>query len=453
MVTLIKNGRVLDPETKLDAVMDVLVVDNYITKIEENIADEAVKNALNENGYTEESLSVIDATGCYVMPGLIDLHVHLREPGQEHKETIRTGARAAARGGFTTICAMPNTNPVVDCVEVLDEVNDKIKAETYVNVLQLAAMTAGEDGEFITDFEALKKHGAPAVSEDGKSVMNGRVARQAFREAALNNLPVFDHCEDIDLRARGVMNAGSKAKEYGLYGILNAVEDTITARDMILAKDTGAHIHLCHISTAGVVQLIRFGKSAGVRVTAEVTPHHFTLTEDDVDPNNANYKMNPPLRSKKDVEAILEGLADGTIDAIATDHAPHSRSEKKLDFAKAPFGITGLETAVSITISELVNKRILTPLQMAEKMSYNPAKILGINKGRLQVASPADIVIIDPEAEYVVDSSKFLSKGKNTPFEGRKVNGVVRATIAGGKVIYKNIDGNESVIDKEERDF
>ena len=446
----IKNGRVFDPETQLDAIKDILIVDKFIFKIADSISDEEVNQILKQGGATRaEDLTVIHADDCYVMPGLIDLHVHFREPGYEHKETIRTGARAAARGGYTTVCPMPNTDPVIDCIETLEHEKDLIKESTYINVLPIASMTAGEDGEFLTDYEALKAHGACAVSEDGKSVMNARIARQAMRLAALTDVPVFDHCEDIDLRARGVMNAGNRAKELGVYGILNAVEDIITARDILLAESTGARLHLCHISTEGVVKMLRHAKREGLAVTAEVTPHHLTLCDEDVDINNSNYKMNPPLRSRKDVEVLREALADGTIDCIATDHAPHSRAEKKADFNTAPFGITGLETAVSIIMTELVNTGIITPMQMAEKMSYNPAKILRIERGRLQEGYVADVTIIDPNQKYVIDSSKFMSKGKNTPYEGKEVTGDVIATIVSGRLVYMNVNQNEIVIDKD----
>ena len=435
MKTLIKGGRVLDPASKTDAVKDVLFEDGVILKVAENITDDA------EN--------VIDADGMFVMPGLIDLHVHFREPGFEHKETIRTGARAAARGGFTTVCAMPNTKPAIDSVEMVRYIIDKAKEVTDINVLPIAAITAGQDGEYITDFEKLKENGAVAVSEDGKSVMNARVARQAMRLAAEVDIPVFAHCEDKNLVARGVMNAGEKAKEMGFYGIMNAVEDIIVARDILLAKNTGARLHLCHCSTYDSVRMIEDAKKEGMDITAEVTPHHFTLTEDAITEDDANFKMNPPLRTRKDVDKLIEGLKSGIIDCIATDHAPHHKTEKERGFVEAPFGITGLETSVALTMTELVKKGILTPLQMAERMSYTPAKIIGIDKGTLLVGKTADITIIDPDAEYVIDSNTFASKGHNTPFDGKKVSGQVRYTIVAGKVVYSNNNGTEVIIDKD----
>lgn len=435
MKTIIKGGRVLDPASNTDAIKDILVEDGVIVKVEDNISEQAD--------------SVIEADGFYVMPGLIDLHVHFREPGFEHKETIRTGARAAARGGFTTVCAMPNTKPVIDSVEMVRYVIEKAKEVTDINVLPIAAITANQDGEFITDFEKLYENGAVAVSEDGKSVMNARVARQAMKLAAQVGIPVFAHCEDKNLVAKGVMNAGQRAKELGFYGIMNAVEDVIVARDILLAKNTGARLHLCHCSTEDSVRMVRDAKAEGIDVTAEVTPHHFTLTEDVITSDDANFKMNPPLRTQKDVDTLVEGLRTGDVDVISTDHAPHHKTEKERSFTEAPFGITGLETSVCLTISELVNKGVLTPLQMAERMSYKPAQIINSDRGTLLPGRVADITIIDPNEEYVIDSRMFASLGKNTPFDGRKVNGRVRYTIAGGKVVYSYKPGSECIVDKD----
>lgn len=423
MKLLIKNGRVLDPASKRDGIYDILIENDLISSVAEHIEEAADR--------------VIDAKDCFVMPGLIDLHVHLREPGFEHKETIRTGCAAAAKGGFTTICPMPNTKPCTDNVDTLNFVMDKAKDVSRVNVLPVAAITAGQSGEYLTDIEGLKEAGAIAISEDGKSVMNARVYRQAMRLAAQIGIPVFAHCEDKNLVARGVINAGAKARELGVYGIMNAVEDTIVARDIVLAKNTGAQLHLCHCSTKDSVRMVQLAKEEGISVTAEVCPHHFTLTEDDIPGNDANYKMNPPLRKKEDAEALKLGLKNNIMDVISTDHAPHHKTEKALSLNEAPFGITGLETAVCLTISELVDKGYLTPMQMAEKMSYNPARIIGIDRGTLQEGKIADITIINPGLEWVIDSNYFVSMGKNTPFDGRRVNGKVMYTIAAGDVIYQ----------------
>ena len=435
MRMLIKNGRVIDPASNTDDIRDILVEDGVIAEVAKDI-DKAAD-------------TVIDAKGCMVMPGLVDLHVHFREPGFEHKETIRTGARAAARGGFTTVCPMPNTKPAIDSVEMVEYIKNKSEEVTDINILPIAAMTAGQDGEYITDYERLYEEGAVAVSEDGKSVMNARVARQAMRLAAEVGIPVFAHCEDKDLAARGVMNAGNKARELGFYGIMNSVEDIMVARDLLLAKNTGAKLHICHVSTEDSVRMIAAAKKEGLDVTAEVTPHHLTLTEDDINEDDANYKVNPPLRTNKDKDMLIKGLKDGTIDIIATDHAPHHLTEKDRGFVEAPFGISGLETAVAIIMTDLVKKNVITPLEMADKMSYTPAKIIGIDKGTLLVGKTADITIIDPDAEYVIDSNTFASKGHNTPFDGKKVSGQVRYTIVAGKVVYSNNNGTEVIIDKD----
>ena len=438
MKVLIKGGRVLDPASGTDEVLDVLVEDSIVSRIEKDISDIDIT----------ENDKLIDAKGCFVCPGLIDMSVHFREPGFEYKETIRTGSRAAARGGFTTVCMMPNTKPAIDNVNLLMHVCQTAKESTDINVLTVAAMTANQEGEYLTDYEALKDNGAIAVSDNGGTIMNSRTARQALRLAAEIDIPVLSHCEDRDLAARGVMNAGEKAKEYGFYGIMNAVEDTIIARNIMLAKNTGAKLHITHCSTEDSVKLIGFAKSLGISCTAEVTPHHFTLTEDVINGEDANYKINPPLRKKADRDALIKGLADGIIDVIASDHAPHNVSEKERGFEEAPAGVVGLETSVSITITELVKKQILSPLSMVEKMSYNPAKILGIDKGVLQVGKTADITVIDPDAKYVIDKEKFVSKGKNTPFDGMEVSGKVILTMVDGKIVYSYINGNEIIVDK-----
>ncbi|MEF2639298.1 MAG: dihydroorotase [Lachnospiraceae bacterium] len=420
----ITQGRVLDPASKTDGIYDILVEDGRIVKLDTQIEEEADQ--------------VIDASGFYVMPGLIDLHVHFREPGFEYKETIATGSAAAAKGGFTGVCPMANTNPVVDTPEMIRWILKKGEEVSPVHLYPIGAVTYGLKGEQITDAAAMKAAGMCALSEDGKTVMDARVYRDALRQAAANDIVVMDHCEDANLLKGGAMHAGKKADSLGLIGISHAVEDVITARDILLAKETGAHLHLCHCSTAGSVRMAREAKEDGVHLTAEVCPHHFTLTVEDIPEGDANFKMAPPLRDAADVQALKEGLRDGIIDAISTDHAPHSVEEKtNPEFAKNANGIVGLETAVSLVISELVEPGWLTPLQMAEKMSYRPAQILGIEAGELKVGRAADITIIDPSAEYVIDKNTFASKGRNTPFHGRKVHGRVMATIVDGKVVYQ----------------
>ena len=439
MTLLIKNGRVIDPATRTDKQMDILVEDDRIAKRAEKIDTKADKT--------------INAKGCYVMPGFIDMHVHLRDPGQEEKETVVTGSRAAARGGFTTILAMPNTKPVVDNADVVNYVHNKAKNLGLVHVLQIGAVTRGQKGEELAAIEEMAAAGSPAISEDGKSVMNAKLLRDAMKITQKLDIPVLSHCEDKNLVDGGVVNADANAKREGLRGITNSVEDVIIARDIMIAKDTGAALHLCHCSTKSSVMMVQMAKEQGVRVTAEVCPHHFTLTSDDIhkiEPSidqekklainadaDTNFKMNPPLRSREDVQALKEGLRDNIMDVISTDHAPHTFEEKNTSMKKAPFGIVGLETAACLTYTELVLQGYLTPMQMAEKMSYNPAKIVGIDKGDIQPGKIADIVIFDPEKTYKIDKTKFASKGRNTPFDGREVTGKVMATIVDGRVVYE----------------
>ena len=424
MKILIKKGRILNPSDQTDKVGDILVEDGVIKEIKEKI----------ECKETPEK--IIDAKGCYVMPGLIDLHVHLRDPGLTYKEDVVTGAKAGAKGGFTTILAMPNTKPVIDCADRVNYVHNKAKELAPIHVLQIGAVTKQQKGEELADIEDMIKAGIPAISEDGKSVMNTKIYKEAMQIAADHDIPVFAHCEDQNMVNGGCVNEDEKSKELGLPGISNAVEDIIVARDIMLAKETGARLHLCHCSTKDSVRMIELAKEENLPVTGEVCPHHFILTSDDIVAAEANYKMNPPLRTKEDRDALVKGLKDGVFDVISTDHAPHSREEKQRSMTEAPFGIVGLETAVALTMTELVHKGVLTPLQMAEKMSYNPAKIIHSEGGRLEVGRPADITIIDPEKEYVIDSKTFESKGKNTPFNGKKVKGMVKATICDGEIAY-----------------
>ena len=424
MKILIKKGRILNPSDQTDKIGDILVEDGVIKEIKEKIECKEIPE------------KIIDAKGCYVMPGLIDLHVHLRDPGLTYKEDVVTGAKAGAKGGFTTILAMPNTKPVIDCADRVNYVHNKAKELAPIHVLQIGAVTKQQKGEELADIEDMIKAGIPAISEDGKSVMNTKIYKEAMQIAADHDIPVFAHCEDQNMVNGGCVNEDEKSKELGLPGISNAVEAIIVARDIMLAKETGACLHLCHCSTKDSVRMIELAKEENLPVTGEVCPHHFILTSDDIVADDANYKMNPPLRTKEDRDALVKGLKDGVFDVISTDHAPHSREEKQRSMTEAPFGIVGLETAVALTMTELVHKGVLTPLQMAEKMSYNPAKIIHSEGGRLEVGRPADITIIDPEKEYVIDSKTFESKGKNTPFNGKKVKGMVKATICDGEIAY-----------------
>ena len=424
MTILIRGGQVINPATQMDEVADVLIEDGVVKEIKKGIKSKANRT--------------IDAKGCYVMPGFIDLHVHLRDPGLEYKEDVFTGMQAAAHGGYTTVLAMPNTKPVADNADVIGYVHRKAASGNCIHVLQVGAVTKGQLGKELADIEGMVKAGCPASSEDGKSVMNSQVYREGMKEAARLHIPVLAHCEDINLVHGGVMNADAKAEALGLPGITNAVEDVIVARDILLSKETGARLHLCHCSTEDSVRMVREAKEQGIAVSAEVCPHHFTLSSEDIkEEEMTNYKMNPPLRTKADVEALKQGLKDGTMEVISTDHAPHAFQEKNTTMKKAPFGIVGLETAACLTYTELVLGGYLTPMQMAERMSYNPARVIGSDKGDIQPGKAADIVIFDPKETYRIDRDQFASKGRNTPFHGREVTGRVKCTICDGCVVYE----------------
>lgn len=423
MKILIQNGQVIDPASQTNEIKDILVEEGSIVKIEKNITENADK--------------IIDANGCWVTPGFIDVHVHLREPGYEYKETIATGTRSAAKGGFTTICPMPNTNPVCDSDIMVEYIKLKAEREGVVHVLPIGAITKGQQGEELANIGKMAKAGACAISEDGKSVPSSGLLKTAMKYAKMFDIPVLSHCEDIALAGGGSMNAGPAAQLLGLKGISNDSEEVIVARDMILAKSTSSKLHICHMSTKGSVELLRQAKAAGQSVTAEATPHHFTLSDDFITDYDGNTKMNPPLRSKDDVEAMRKALKDGVADTISTDHAPHSAEEKAKDYQAAPFGIVGSETSFALSNSVLVEEGYLTPSALIEKMSYNPAKILGIDKGDISVGKVADITITNPEKVFKIDKEKFYSKGKNTPFDGYEVKGSVEYTIVGGKIVFE----------------
>ena len=423
MKILIKNGRVLNPATNFDQVADVLIEEDKIVRISRYIDENADE--------------IIDARGKFVMPGFIDLHVHFRDPGFTHKEDIISGSKAAAAGGVTTVCAMPNTKPAVDSVETLNYILDKAKNAT-TNVCQLSANTKDMAGTELVDLKKMKDAGAIAFSEDGKSVMDINLYYEALKQIKDMDALVMAHCEEKNLVKDGAMNEGIVSQSLGIPGIMNAVEDIITARDIFLANETGVRLHICHVSTEGAVRLIKMAKEMGIKVTGEACPHHFILSDAVIDKDDANFKMNPPLRSERDVRAIVEGLRTGILDAISTDHAPHHKDEKSKGIKEAPFGIVGLETSAALTYTALVDQGILTPLQMAEKMSYNPAKILGIDdkRGRIEEGMVADVVIFDPSEEVVIDAGKFRSKATNTPFDGKLVKGRVNCTILGGNVVF-----------------
>ena len=420
MNILIKNGQVIDPANKIDGKLDILVADGKIAKL-------GKPGTIPAN-----SAQTVDASGKLVVPGLIDMHVHLREPGFEYKETIATGTAAAKAGGFTSVCCMPNTNPVNDSRSVTEFILAQAR-NAWARVFPIGAITKGSKGEELTEMAELHAAGCFAVSDDGKPVLNSAIMRRAMEYSKIFDLLVISHCEDSSLSDKGVMNEGVVSTELGLRGIPRAAEDVMTGRDISLAELTGCRLHIAHVSTVGSVRLIRDAKSRGVKVTAETCPHYFSLTEEAVRGYNTMAKMNPPLRTADDVAAIKQGLKDGVIDVIATDHAPHAMDEKSGEFDYASFGVVGLETAVGLSF-KLVLEGTLTLNDAVSRMSSNPAKILNLSKGTLSAGADADITIIDPNIEWTVDSAQFKSKSKNTPFNGWKLKGRAVQTIVGGRI-------------------
>jgi dihydroorotase len=423
MNLLIKGGRVIDPSQSIDEVCDLLVENGLVKKIGKGLA-------LPSEGET------IDATGKYVVPGLIDMHVHLRDPGQEYKEDIVSGTKAAVAGGFTSICCMPNTKPTIDNKAIVSYIINKAKTEGFCNVFPVGSITYGLSGERMSEMGELKEAGCVAVSDDGRPVVNSELMMRSLQYAQGIGIMVISHAEELVLVGQGVMNEGLTSTELGLKGIPRVAEDIATSRDVMLSEYTGAPIHIAHVSTAGSVRVIREAKSRGVKVTCETAPHYFTLTDDAVRGYNTNAKMNPPLREVSDVAAIKEGLKDGTIDSIATDHAPHHIDEKDVEFNEAMNGIIGLETSLPLSL-KLVEEGILTIKQLIEKMSSNPSNILGLGRGTLVAGTVADITLIDPNSEWVVEADKLSSKSKNSPFTGWKMKGAATITVVGGKVVFK----------------
>ncbi|MHB8156277.1 MAG: dihydroorotase [Desulfocucumaceae bacterium] len=424
MKLLFKGGTVIDPVTESLTDCDILAEDGLITRM---------GRGLKASG---GDVKVIDVSGKLVAPGLIDMHVHLREPGYEAKETVETGCRAAVRGGFTALACMPNTNPVADNRSVVRYILEKAREAGLSRVYPVGAITKGSQGEEISEMADLQSAGAVALSDDGRPVAHSGVMRRAMQYAAMLGMTVISHCEDDGLAAGGVMHEGYTSTRLGLKGIPSAAEEVMVARDIILAELTGCRLHIAHASTAGSVRLIREAKSRGVPVTAEVTPHHFTLTDRAVEGYATSTKVNPPLRGDSNVSAIKEAIADGTIDVIATDHAPHTAEEKDVEFDRAPFGLVGLETAVGLVWTELVSGGVIGPARAVAMMTVNPARILGLKYGPLAPGSVADITVIDTDLEERVDPASFLSKGRNTPFEGRVLKGLPVLTVVGGKVVY-----------------
>jgi len=435
---LIKGGRVVDPGQGTDSELDILIIDGKIAEVSKKITKSAPRDC-----------EVFDATGLIVTPGLIDMHCHLRDPGNPDEETIASGTASAAAGGFTSIACMANTNPPADSPSVIEYILSKANAEGLVNVMPVAAVTKNLKGEEISEMGRLIDAGAAAFSDDGHPIMNAEVMRRALEYAKQFNALIISHCEDSNLSSGGAMNEGYTSTVLGLNGIPKSSEELMIERDCGLAREFNAKIHIAHISTAGSVDIIRRAKDNGLKVTCETAPHYFTLTEGEVEGYNTNAKMNPPLRTEEDIKAIVKGLKDGTIDAIATDHAPHLIEEKKVEFRDAAFGIVGFETALSLVLTELVDTGVLTLSKAIAKLTLNPAEILGKKLGTLRVGFSGDVTVIDLKKPVIVDINAFYSKGRNSPYNGWKLKGASVAAIVAGKVVMK--DGRTlKVIPKEQ---
>ncbi len=420
---LIKNGRVIDPASGRDEIADILIKSGLIVRVAPD---------LHATGAI-----AFDAKGLVVAPGFIDMHVHLREPGFEHAETIESGARAAAAGGFTSICAMPNTQPVNDGAAVTRYLVERAQRSAIVNVFPIGAITKDSAGEQLAAIGSMKAAGIVAISDDGRPVMNSRVMRRAMEFAHAFALPVIDHCEDLNLSAGGDMHEGFESVRLGLRGIPASSEDVMVARDLILSETTGARFHVAHLSSRRSLEMVAQAKARKLPVSCEVTPHHITLTDSDMPPYDSNYKMKPPLRSGCDAGALIEGIVSGTVDAIATDHAPHPGSEKMQEFEKCPFGIIGLETALAVTLEKLVHTGKIPLSRLVELFTAGPAGILGLNRGRLEPGLPGDVTIFDPELTWTYDVNRSFSRSRNSPFHGRSFRGAPVATIVGGKVVWQ----------------
>ena len=424
MSILLRGGRVLDPANSLDAVQDVLLQDGKVTKLGSKLT-------------APPGATVIDAAGKVVCPGFIDMHVHLREPGHEYKETVATGTRAAAAGGFTAVCCMANTSPVNDNRSITDYILARARSEGVVRVYPIGAVTRGLEGKELAELAELAEAGCVGFSDDGKCVMNAELYRRAMEYTLPFATPVISHAEDHTLSRHGAMHEGAVSTELGLRGIPAAAEDVMVARDILLAELTGAHVHIAHLSTAGAVRLVRDAKARGVRVTAEVTPHHLLLTDEAVRAWDANMKMAPPLRTKRDTEALVEALADGTVDCVATDHAPHAVADKEGEFDGAASGIVGLETAFTVLHDRLVRPGVLPLATLIARLSRDPARLLNLPGGSLTVGAAADVTLVDPEAAVTVDPARFASKSRNTPFGGWTATGAPWKTIVAGKVVWE----------------
>lgn len=424
MNTLIKNCR-LGPKGNQ---LDILISGEKITRIEKKIS---------EIEFKDEELMVVDGTGLTAVPGFIDMHVHLRDPGLEYKEDVKSGTMAAAKGGYTTVFSMPNTRPTMDDGGKLREYLKTIKAQAVIKVMPVAAITEGLKGETLTDMKELSETGAKAFSDDGRPVYNNEIFEKAMTKAKEGNYLIFDHCEDLELAHGGAINKGEASKRLGLKGINNASEALPISRDIETARKVGGKVHICHVSTEESVELIRRAKKDGVKITCEAGPHHLGLNDSIITEGYTDCKVNPPLRTEKDRLAVIEGIIDGTIDVIATDHAPHHENEKGSDFYQAAFGISGIETAFSVCYTELVKKEYISFEKLIQLMSIKPAEITGLEAGRLEVGRTADITLVDLEREIIIDSGKFLSKGHNTPFHGRRYFGEIRMTFVDGRLVYR----------------
>jgi dihydroorotase len=420
---LIKNGTIITRD-RTEVNRDILIEDNKISRIGEGISDAADQ--------------IIDAKGLAVLPGLVDAHCHLRDPGYEYKEDIKSGSISAAKGGFTSIACMPNTNPVIDNESIVRTIMEKASHEAVVNVYPIGAITKGLEGNELAEMGSMKAAGIVAVSDDGKPVMQASVMKKALIYAGGFGLTVISHCEDLNIAEGGSMNEGETSTRLGVHGIPSAAEDVMVSREIILSEYTGMPVHIAHVSTKGAVEMIRQAKKRGVLVTAETCPHYFTLTEKACEGYNTNAKMNPPLRTQEDVDAVIQGLKDGTIDIIATDHAPHHFDEKNVEFEMALNGIVGFETALPLALTYLVRPGILNLNQLIDKMSTKPSEILKIDKGDIRAEADADLVLVNLDEEYTIDTNDFLSKSKNSPFGGFKVTGRVKYTLVGGKIVYQD---------------
>ena len=424
---LITGGRVIDPSSGLDAEQDVLIRDGRIEALGREIPNEPIPR--------------LDARGCVVAPGFIDMHVHLREPGIEHAETIESGARAAAAGGFTSICCMPNTLPVNDSATVTSYIVQRAREVAIVNVFPIGAITKGSLGEELAAVGSMREAGIVAISDDGRPVMNARIMRRAMELARALDIPVIDHCEDLNLSSGGDMHEGAESVRLGLRGIPSASEDVMVARDLLLAEVTGARFHVAHLSTAHSVAMVAFAKARSLDVSCEVTPHHFAITDRKLATYDSNYKMKPPLRAQADIDAVVEGIATGVVDAIATDHAPHAGSEKMQEFERCPFGITGLETAIGLSLTELVHKGRISVTRMVELFTTGPAGVLKLDRGTLKDGAPGDVTIFDLEREWTYDAQQSLSKSRNSPFDGYRFRGGPIATVVAGEVVWQRQGG------------